>query len=161
MNMGARRIAMSCFSRVFFASSFVVVTATSSVTTDQPSIKPKSAGARKNSIDDTPANVLSPEEWKRVDVAVDHALAWLAASQRPDGSFPTLDTGQPAVTCLCTMAFMAHGHIGGKGPYGKRLELSTEYAIHCQKANGLITLVGPDGPEITRGVEHEIGVATA
>jgi hypothetical protein len=161
MNMGARRIAMSCFSRVFFACSFVVVTATGSMTTAQPTINPKLAGAPQNSIDDTPANVLSPEEWKRVDVAVDHALTWLAASQRPDGSFPTLDTGQPAVTCLCTMAFMAHGHIGGKGPYGKQLELATEYAIHCQKANGLVTLVGPDGPEITRDVEHDIGVATA
>src|SRR4051794_12957126 len=65
--------------------------------------------------DDTPADVLSHEEWKRVDIAVNRSLTWLADGQKPDGSFPTLDSGQPAVTCLCTMAFMAHGHMAGEG----------------------------------------------
>src|SRR5215204_99375 len=69
-----------------------------------------------------PRDVLSTDEWNRVDAAVERTLTWLAAQQRPDGSFPTLDTGQPAVTSLCVLAFMAHGHMPGHGPYGGRLE---------------------------------------
>jgi hypothetical protein len=107
--------------------------------------------------DDTPANVLSPAEWKRVDRAVDRALAWLASQQQSDGSFPTLDSGQPGVTCLCTMAFMAHGHMPGAGPYGKRLEHAARYAQSCQKPNGLITVLGPEGEQITRDIHHDIG----
>jgi hypothetical protein len=128
-----------------------------------PALAQEKAGESPSRIKrgDTPADVLSHEEWKRVDAGVNRALSWLAASQQPDGSFPTLDTGQPAVTCLCTMAFMAHGHMAGEGIYGKRLERATEYVIHCQKANGLVALVGPDGPEISRNVVHDIGVSAA
>ena len=51
--------------------------------------------------------------------------------------------------------------MAGEGKYGKQLERATEYVIRCQKANGLVTLVGPDGPEISRDVEHDIGVTAA
>jgi hypothetical protein len=63
--------------------------------------------------DNTPANVLSPEDWQRVDAAVSRALEWLATQQQPDGSFRTIDNGQPGVTCLCMMAFISHGHVPG------------------------------------------------
>src|SRR5215212_7697947 len=33
--------------------------------------------------------------------------------------------------------------------------------MSCQKANGLVTLVGPDGPEIDRNLEHEVGTCAA
>src|SRR4029079_3475808 len=68
--------------------------------------------------DSTPANVLTPAQWRRVDTATSRALTWLATQQQPDGSFPTLASGQPAITGLCIMAFIAHGHVPGKGQYG-------------------------------------------
>src|SRR6267142_2630280 len=73
------------------------------------------ARAVKRDADDSQSKVLSPGEWRRLDLAVDRALVWLAAQQRPDGSFPTLTQGQPGVTSLCVLAFMAHGHVPGDG----------------------------------------------
>src|SRR3954454_6938694 len=64
---------------------------------------------------ETPANVLSPEQWRRVDGAVNRALHWLLSRQEADGSFPTRELGQPGVTSLCILAFMAHGHGRGDG----------------------------------------------
>jgi Prenyltransferase and squalene oxidase repeat len=111
--------------------------------------------------EDTPTNVLSPAEWEQVDVAVNRALMFLSSQQQPDGSFPTMPHAQPGVTSLCVLGFMAHGQIPGEGAYGQRLELATDFIMSCQKENGLIALYGPDGPRITRNLDHEIGVAAA
>jgi hypothetical protein len=106
---------------------------------------------------DTPANVLTPAQWRRLDLAVHRGLNWLAAQQQPDGSFPTLDSGQPGVSSLCVMAFIAHGNVPGNGQYGARLERATDFLLSCQKPNGLITKNGPEGPSIDRQISHEIG----
>src|SRR4051812_19128807 len=114
-----------------------------------------------NTADDAPTNVLSPVEWQRVDNAVERALNWLAAQQQTDGSFPTLPTGQPGITSLCTMAFVSHGHSPGNGQFGPRLERAIDFAISCQKENGLVALVGNDGPEISRSADAHTGTTTA
>ncbi|HEX5470718.1 MAG TPA: prenyltransferase/squalene oxidase repeat-containing protein [Lacipirellulaceae bacterium] len=111
--------------------------------------------------DNTPANLLSPDQWRQVDAAVQRGLNWLAAQKRPNGSFPTQTTGQPAVTCLAMMAFIAHGNTPGHGRFGVRLERAADYVVSCQKPNGLVSLVGPDGEEISRSVTHEIGTCAA
>jgi hypothetical protein len=111
--------------------------------------------------DDTPSNVLSADEWEQVDLAVNRALIFLATQQQADGSFPTMPHAQPAVTSLCVLGYMAHGHIPGEAAYGEHLDLATDFIMSCQKENGLITLYGPDGPRITRNLDHEIGVAAA
>jgi hypothetical protein len=110
---------------------------------------------------DAPKNVFSPQDWRRVDAAVDRGLAFLATQQQPDGSFPTNELGQPAVTSLCVLAFMAHGHNPGTGQYGARLEKAVDFIVACQKPNGLVTRTGPDGPTITRNTSHVIGVTAA
>ena len=111
--------------------------------------------------DDQPDNVLSPDEWQRVDAAAQRALTWLAGQQESDGAFPSLDVGQPGVTSLCVLAFMSHGQMPGQGEYGERLERAADFIVSCQKENGLVTLVGPDGPEISRSVVHDIGATAA
>lgn len=117
--------------------------------------------AGKGSADDTPTNVLAPDEWKRVDGAVERALTWMATQQQDDGSFPSLQTGQPGVTSLCLMAFMSHGHAPGNGQYGARLERATDFVLACQKENGLLAKVGIDVPEISREIDHHLGTCTA
>jgi hypothetical protein len=119
------------------------------------------AATNRSSSANAPANVLSAEEWRRVDAAVKRAHDWLAGQQEPDGSFPTLDLGQPGVTSLCMMAFMAHGHLPGEGPYGRHLERATGYILRCQKQNGLVTIPGPDTSPISRNVSHFVGVAAS
>jgi hypothetical protein len=111
--------------------------------------------------DETPSNVLSAAEWQRVDAAVDRALVFLSAQQQPDGSFPTMPHAQPGVSSLCVLGFMAHGHNPGEGEYGPRLDKTIDFIMSCQKPNGLLTLYGPEGPRITRDLNHEIGVACA
>jgi len=110
---------------------------------------------------DAPRDVLSADEWRRVDASVERALAWLASEQQSDGSFPTLESGQPGVTALSVMAFISHGHMPGAGRYGPNLERAIDYVLGCQKENGLVALVAPDGPEITRQVSHDMGVTAA
>jgi hypothetical protein len=155
---------MCPFDRIFLAGSFVLLLAVPTLaqelspqTTGAKAVRPSSARAS----DSTPANVLSPGQWRRVDAAVGRALTWLAKQQQPDGSFATLDSGQPGVTSLCMMAFIAHGHVPGKGQYGTQLERAADYVLSCQKQNGLVTKVGAEGPTIDRQVSHEIGSCAA
>lgn len=102
-------------------------------------------------------DVLSDAQWARVDDSVDRALEWLANQQQPDGSFPTTSLGQPGVTSLCVMAFMAHGHLPGEGPYGAQLENAVGYILSCQKQNGILALTAPNGKQLTRKMPHTIG----
>jgi hypothetical protein len=110
---------------------------------------------------ETPANVLSTAEWQAVDASVERAVNFLISQQQSDGSFPTMPHAQPGVTSLCVLGLMAHGHMPGDGLVGQRLDRATDFIMSCQKPNGLLTLHGPDGAQITRDVSHEIGVAAA
>jgi hypothetical protein len=108
---------------------------------------------------DLATDVLSDQQWGRVDESVDRALAWLAKQQQRDGSFPTLPQGQPAVTGLCLLAFLSHGHLPGESPYGQVVERGVDFILSCQKRNGLLAFVAPNGPSLSRAVDHQIGVA--
>jgi hypothetical protein len=141
---------------------FVVVLCGSVCAEESPVSSAKAPGkVNLRDASETQSKVLRPDEWRRLDSAIDRALVWLAARQQPDGSFPTLDEGQPAVTSLCVLAFMAHGHVPGEGRYGERLAKATRYIMSCQKENGLVTLNGPEGAELTRDISYELGVTAA
>src|SRR4051794_23406249 len=126
--------------------------------TSQNSVKQKTTQV---ATDGAPIDVLPADEWKRVDKAVQRALTWLAAQQQDNGSFPTLETGQPAVTSLCAMAFVSHGHAPGNDQYGKRLERATDFILSCQKENGLISKAGLDSSTIYRGLDNYHGTCAA
>jgi hypothetical protein len=102
-------------------------------------------------------DILSEDQRVALDGCVDKGLAWLASQQQPDGSFPTMPHGQPGVTSLCSMAFLAHGHLPGEGPYGESLSRALKYSLNCQKPSGLVALVAPGGKELSRAVNHDIG----
>lgn len=103
------------------------------------------------------SDVLGEEDWAKVDKSVERGLTWLARQQQRDGSFPTVPYGQPGVTGLCTLAFLAHGHTPDSEPFGKVVEKGIAYIVACQKPNSLVALVAPIGTELTRNVSRTVG----
>jgi hypothetical protein len=116
------------------------------------SARPALAAAPANRM----ADALPPEKWRQLEGAVDRGLAWIAAQQAPDGSFPSLAIGQPAVTSLCVMAFLSRGHQPGFGPYGQQLNRAIDFVLSCQQDDGLFSLVAP-GPEFQLGTASQTG----
>jgi hypothetical protein len=41
------------------------------------------------------------------------------------------------------------------------LQRATDFVLTCQKPNGLITVLGPEGPRISRNLDHEVGTCAA
>ena len=114
-----------------FLSGLLVLLGTTAVVADD------SATGRTPAQNDRAAarTLLTPDQWKRLDRAVDRGLAFLAKSQEADGSFPTAGNAQPAVTSLCIMAFLSRGHQPGKGPYGAQIDRAIDYVLAMQDAS--------------------------
>jgi hypothetical protein len=83
-------------------------------------------------------DVLSEQQWQELDDSVDRGLAWLAGQQLGDGSFRSPLDGQPAVTALVVLAFLADGHLPGEGPYGQHINRAIDYALASQRPDGMI-----------------------
>ena len=93
-----------------------------------------------------PSDVISPLTWGKLDRSIESGLAWLDKNQNRDGSFPTLPTGQPAVTSLAVMAFMSVGHEPGHGEYGETLQSAIKFILTTQREDGLFSFVKPIQP---------------
>jgi hypothetical protein len=106
--------------------------------------------------------LLTADEWQSLDAATDRGLDWLARVQEADGSFTTYDTGQPGVTALCLLAFLARGHVPGEGEYGSLLNRSLQYVFDCLLDDGMIAKHPPTGsvamyrPAHTAAYNHAI-----
>jgi len=87
-----------------------------------------------------------PEQWQRIDKSVKSALTYLASRQDTDGSFPTNYSGQPAVTSLVVLAFLAAGEKPGVGEHGKRIERAIDFVLDTQREDGLFYADATDGP---------------
>ena len=85
--------------------------------------------------------------------AVDAGLAWLAEHQNANGSWTadigfkvhndyraTTDDGSHAgVTALAGMAFLAGGHLPGRGEYGEVVERSLDFVLSAVANDGFVT----------------------
>lgn len=101
-------------------------------------------------------DILDAAQWARLDQSVDRGLEYLATQQEPDGSFKTLEAGQPAITSLCVMSFLSRGHVPGRGPYGESLNRAIDFVLSTQQGNGLLY-----GLPISAGWERYDGSHTA
>jgi hypothetical protein len=87
-----------------------------------------SAGAQED--ESVPANVRT---------AIDKSLVWLAANQRPDGTWPAGQASSTAVPSLAVMAFLSRGHVPGQGPYGQTLNRTIDFVLDAQRPSGLLS----------------------
>lgn len=88
--------------------------------------------------------------------AVERGLEWLARKQNADGSwtarigyklnngfnFTSADKGHLGVTSLGGMAFLAGGHLPGRGRYGPNIEKALSFVLSCVQEDGYITHAG-------------------
>jgi len=88
--------------------------------------------------------------------AVERGLAWLAKEQDADGSWHAMigyklnedypytarDRGHIGVTALAGMAFLAGGHLPGRGEYGPQIENALDFILSRVGEDGYITAFG-------------------
>ncbi|MBA4388197.1 MAG: hypothetical protein C0404_09465 [Verrucomicrobia bacterium] len=79
-----------------------------------------------------PAGTLDPSLQNEVRQAISRGLAWLAANQKPDGSWS--DNNFPALTALPLMAFAA-ADAGERKPV---IDKAVKYILSCVQTNGSI-----------------------
>jgi squalene cyclase len=88
--------------------------------------------------------------------AVERGLAWLANHQSPGGGwaskigfklnndyrFTVANREHVGVTALAGMAFLAGGHLPGRGEYGQTVERCVDFVLSCVQEDGYITHSG-------------------
>lgn len=75
-------------------------------------------------------STFSPEA-DAVDKAIERGLQFLAAKQRPDGSFSGDYGDSAAIPALAGMAFLSKGHLPGSETYGETVERCVDYVLDC------------------------------
>ena len=84
--------------------------------------------------------------------AVDRGLAYLAAAQADDGSFSADRYGRHVgITAIACMAFMADGHLPGRGAYGGVVQRGLDFVLDHATESGLIAADTSHGPMYGHG----------
>lgn len=137
--------ALGCVSLGFAAQQGPTVTA---------SVAPPSAppAVRSQEMDTS----LGVKITKAQEEATERGLNWLARCQNEDGSWNAgigyklnnryrttkEDTGHVGVTALAGMAYLAGGHLPGRGKYGKVLDGAVDFVLKSTNGDGYITRGG-------------------
>jgi len=87
----------------------------------------------------------SAELSPRARVAVDRGLAYLAGTQRQDGSWPGSYGATTGIVASCSLSFMAAGHIPGRGKYGANVSRCFEFILSKAQPDGLLYRNGMKG----------------
>ncbi|MHB1422363.1 MAG: prenyltransferase/squalene oxidase repeat-containing protein [Gemmataceae bacterium] len=73
----------------------------------------------------------------KTDEVINRGLAYLSAHASPNGGFGTGNyTGNVAVTSLAAMAFMAHGDMPNRGPYGRLITNALRFVLNQENRDG-------------------------
>jgi len=70
--------------------------------------------------------------------AIHSGLAYLAATQRSDGSWNGSSGPSTGIVGICTVAFLSTGHVPGSGNYGAVVSRGLGYLLSKAQPNGLI-----------------------
>jgi squalene cyclase len=95
---------------------------------------------------------LSDEITPALDASVARGLEYLAQSQDEDGSWDGGRFGKNvAITALACLAFMADGHLPGRGRYGDAVDRGLDFVLENATESGLIAADGAHGPMYGHG----------
>jgi len=75
-----------------------------------------------------------------VEEAIARGLEYLANSQRADGSWGSPREYTTAITSLAVLAYLACGHLPGRGRYGPQLSRGVEYVLRSARPSGYIAV---------------------
>ena len=73
------------------------------------------------------------------EVALRRGLDWLAANQGPKGNWDSNDLG---LVGMGVLAFLADGHMPGRGRYGEAVDKALDYMLENAKPSGLLNIAG-------------------
>jgi hypothetical protein len=105
---------------------------------------PDDRGAQNNPA----ANEITPQ----ANEAVARGLRYLKDQQKIDGSFGTGRYDRHvAITSLAALAFMADGHLPGRGEYGPEVARALAYVLANSGETGLLAAEGTHGPMYGHG----------
>jgi len=74
------------------------------------------------------------------EAALQRGLEWLAANQGPEGNWGSKHLG---LVSMGVLAFLADGHLPGRGKYGDVVERGLDYIIRNAKTSGLLNIQDP------------------
>ena len=83
------------------------------------------------------AAMLDPVEMQRIEAAVDKALEYLVAQQRPNGSWPSGYGNNNGVNGICLLALLGRGHTPSRGPYQTPILKAVNFIYATQNQQGL------------------------
>lgn len=86
---------------------------------------------------------------------IEKGLTYLARTQAPDGSWPTEFGRTTGVAGSCALAFMACGHLPGRGRYGANVERTVGFLARNTRPDGLVYEEGMPGTPM-----YHHGIAT-
>jgi len=73
------------------------------------------------------------------ELALERGLEWLARNQGPQGNWDSDDLGLVSTGVL---AFLAAGHMPGRGKYGEVVDRALKYVVRSAKPSGLLNISG-------------------
>ena len=83
---------------------------------------------------------LAEGDWEitpQSEAALERGLAWLAQNQGPEGNWESNDLG---LVSMGALAFLADGHLPGRGKYGQNVEKALNYVLTHAKPSGLLNM---------------------
>lgn len=124
---------------------------TSSSAAASPAVEPESLEDGRGSASTRGVRITREQER-----ATERGLAWLSREQNTDGSWTAAvgfklnnsyrSTSSAAahvgVTSLAGIAFLAGGHLPGRGEYGETLDRAVDFVLGCVQEDGYITFAG-------------------
>lgn len=83
------------------------------------------------------------------EASLENGLEWLAQNQGPQGNWESNDLG---LVGLGALAFLADGHLPGRGKYGDVVERALDYVIRNAQPSGLLNIADPQRDMYNHGL---------